>query len=104
MGRAKGSWPNSQIIRSSNSRVQSWQKKALPEFHRCADVLNGHLKGRNWLTGANLTVADFAVGSAMAMAVPAQYPMAGYGEITRWYGALAALPAWKKSLVAPPPA
>lgn len=79
-------------------------EKALPEFHRCAGVLNGHLKGRTWLTGANLTIADFAVGSAMAMAVPAQYPMAGYGGITRWYGAVAALPAWKKSLVAPPPA
>jgi glutathione S-transferase len=79
-------------------------EKALPEFHRCAEVLDAHLKGRAWLTGANLTIADFAVGSAMAMAVPARYPIEGYGQITRWYGALAALPAWKKSLVAPPPA
>ncbi len=79
-------------------------EKALPEFHRCAAVLNGHLKGRAWITGADLTIADFAVGSAMPMAVPARYPMTDYGEITRWYGALAALPAWKKSLVAPPPA
>jgi glutathione S-transferase len=78
-------------------------EKALPEFHRVAAILNDHLKGRNWLTGANLTIADFAVGSVMAMAEPAQYPMANYGEINRWYGALAAMPAWRKALVAPPP-
>jgi len=47
----------------------------------------------------NLTVADFSVGAAMAMAEPAQFPMANYTEISRWYGALAALPAWRGALV-----
>ena len=74
-------------------------EKGEQEFHRFAAVLNGHLKGRKWLTGANLTVADFSVGAAMAMAEPAQYPMANYAEITRWYAALAALPAWRGALI-----
>jgi glutathione S-transferase len=73
------------------------------EFHRLAEVLNGHLKGRDWLCGVNLTVADFSVGAAMAMAEPAQYPIAKYTEIIRWYGALAALPAWRGALVPVPP-
>jgi len=79
-------------------------EKALPEFHRCAEILDRHLQGRAWLTGANLTIADFAVGSAMALAAPARYPVEAYSQLNRWYAALAELPAWKSSLIAPPPA
>ncbi|MBI1813495.1 MAG: glutathione S-transferase family protein [Deltaproteobacteria bacterium] len=71
-------------------------------FHQFAAVLNAHLKGRKWLLGNDLTIADFAVGAPMAMAEPAQYPLATYAEITRWYSGLAALPAWKRATVAPP--
>jgi glutathione S-transferase len=72
-------------------------------FHQFAEVLNAHLKGRKWLLGNDLTIADFAVGGPLAMAEAAQFPLATYPEIRRWYGALAALPAWKRAL-APPPA
>ncbi len=68
-------------------------------FHRCAEVLNGHLRGRKWLLGNDLTIADFAVGAPLAMAQPAQYPLAKYDEITRWYDALASLPGWREVLV-----
>jgi glutathione S-transferase len=77
-------------------------EKALPEFHRVAAILNDHLKGRKWLTGANLTVADFSVGSTMSMAATAHLPMENYGEINRWYGALAALPGWRAAQAGPP--
>jgi len=71
-------------------------------FHQFADVLNGHLKGRRWLVGNDLTIADFCVGAPMVMAEAGQYPLATYPEITRWYGALAALPGWKKAIASPP--
>lgn len=74
--------------------------KGEQEFHRFAGVLNGSLKGRKWLAGNALTIADFSVGSWMALAQPAQYPVASYTEITRWYGALASLPGWKALPVA----
>lgn len=77
--------------------------KALQEFHRVATILNNHLKGRKWLTGEHLTVADFSVGSTLSMAAPAQIPMEGYAEINCWYGALSSLPAWRTAQ-APPPA
>lgn len=70
--------------------------KGEQDFHRYADVLNGTLKGRKWLTGANLTVADFSIGAGMIYAKQARYPAAQYSEIQRWYETLAALPAWKK--------
>jgi glutathione S-transferase len=72
------------------------------EFHKFAPVLNGQLKGRKWLLGSALTIADFSVGMPMTMAEAAQYPVANYPEITRWYATLAALPAWKQAIVPPP--
>jgi len=69
------------------------------QFHQCAAVLNAHLRGRKWLVGNDLTIADFAVGAPLAVAEAARFPVAEYAEIRRWYGALASLPAWKKALV-----
>ena len=66
-------------------------------FNRAAPVLDGQLKGRAYVTGATLTLADFALGASMIMAEAARYPLAPYGEITRWYAALRALPAWQKT-------
>jgi glutathione S-transferase len=72
--------------------------KGTEPFHRAAKVLDGQLKGRKFVTGDTLTVADFSLGSAMNLAKMAHYPIEPYGEIARWYGRLAALPAWQKTL------
>ena len=72
-------------------------EKGLQRFHRAAGVLDGHLKGRKYVCGNQLTLADFAIGSDLTMAEPAQLPLEKYGEIRRWAGALAELPAWKKT-------
>jgi glutathione S-transferase len=71
------------------------------EFHKCAPVLNGHLRGRKWLLGDALTIADFGVGGVLAMAEAGRYPLESYAEITRWYAALSSLPAWKKAMLPP---
>lgn len=76
--------------------------KAETDFARFAPVLNGTLKGRRWVTGDALTVADFGLGGPLMYAAPAGIPLADYPEIARWYAALAELPAWKKILPAPP--
>ncbi|OGT33503.1 MAG: glutathione S-transferase [Gammaproteobacteria bacterium RBG_16_51_14] len=66
-------------------------------FHRFAQVLEDHLKRRQWLVGDHVTLADYATGSFLDMAEPAHIPVAGYGEINRWYGNIMNLDAWKKS-------
>src|SRR5260370_17423078 len=58
------------------------------EFHRFGGVLDGCLKGSKWLTGDDLTIADYSVGAWMAGAQLAQYPLAKDTEINRWHGAL----------------
>jgi glutathione S-transferase len=73
-------------------------ERALHEF---GQVLEAHLHGRRWLLGDPLTIADFAVGAPLAMAEAGQYPLAQYPEITRWYGTLSALPAWRKAMIPP---
>lgn len=73
-------------------------EKGLAQFHRAAKVLDRHLKGRNFLCGDHITVADFSVGAALIMADKAQFPLEPYGEIRRWYAQLTALPAWQKTL------
>lgn len=65
--------------------------------HRFASVLEAHLQGREWLVGDNLTLADYAVGSFLDLAAMAQFPLAPYSEIPRWYRQIEQLPAWKSS-------
>jgi glutathione S-transferase len=70
-------------------------------FNRFAAVLNGCLKGRKWLTGSELTIADFSIGAWVPTAQRLELPIAGYTEIVRWYDGLASLPAWQASLLKP---
>jgi glutathione S-transferase len=67
-------------------------------LHRAAKVLDDQLRGRKFITGETLTLADFSIGASMNLADMAQYPIAQYGEIKRWYASLRALPAWQKTL------
>lgn len=71
--------------------------KGEERFHRFAQVLDAHLKGREWLVGDSVTLADFSVGSFLDLAEMAQYPMTPYVEITRWYRNIEQLPAWQSS-------
>jgi len=69
-------------------------------YLRFASVLNESLKGREWLTGEALTIADFSVAGLVPSAVRVQIPVPDYPDIRRWYGQLAALPAWRAALAA----
>ena len=73
-------------------------EKGEQNFHRFADVLNGQLEGRQFVTGPRLTVADFSIGAWLNLAEVAQYPLAPYPEIRRWHAGLMELPAWRRSI------
>jgi glutathione S-transferase len=72
-------------------------EKGLQRFHHAAKVLDAHLRGRTYICGNRLTLADFAIAADLTMAEPAQLPLAGYGEIRRWAAILADLPAWQRT-------
>lgn len=77
--------------------------KGADNFHRCALVLDGHLKGRHYIVGDALTLADIAIGSVLNLAEAARLPLEPYGEIRRWHATLRALPAWQETLKQCPP-
>jgi glutathione S-transferase len=72
--------------------------KATERFHRAATVLDGQLKGRKYVTGDTLTLADFSLGSPLHYAVQGRFPLEPYSEIRRWHASLMTLPAWQKAI------
>jgi glutathione S-transferase len=59
-------------------------------------ILNDHLKGRRYVVGDTLTIADFAVGAALPYAERAKIPLDGFMEVARWADRLNELPAWRE--------
>jgi glutathione S-transferase len=64
-------------------------------LRRAGEVLNAHLRGRNYLTGDTLTVADFAVAVGLPYAAGANIPLGDFPDIERWHAHLNELPAWR---------
>jgi glutathione S-transferase len=73
--------------------------RSAQNYDRFAAVLNDHLRGRKWLTGNHLTIADFSIGAWIPVAEHLQLSIAKFPEIGRWYEGLASLPAWQASIV-----
>ncbi len=69
-------------------------------FARFAAVLDGWLRGRTWLLGDRLTIADFSIGTLVPSAGTMGLPVRDFPDIVRWYGGLAALPAWRDAVAA----
>jgi glutathione S-transferase len=69
-------------------------------FARFAAVLNASLRGKTWLIGDQLTIADFSVGALVPSAERMGLPVGEFPEILRWYKGLAALPAWRRAVAA----
>ena len=88
----------SQHIFNADNPDQAIIDKGLDEFRTYAAVLDGHLKGRDTLSGDDLTIADFVVGVWLGFNEVCQMPVSEFPEIERWYGGLTALPAWSEML------
>jgi glutathione S-transferase len=69
--------------------------RATEGFKRRAAVLDAHLKGRRYLVGDALSMADFAVGITLPYAEQARLPLKDFPEIRRWHAQLDELPAWR---------
>lgn len=67
------------------------------EWHLFAPVLNAQLETRKWITGDELTLADFSVGGCFSYAEPSGLPWDGYSHIRAWWSRLGEVPAWKNT-------
>jgi glutathione S-transferase len=86
------------VVMKSGSPDPAALAKGDELFHRSARVLDAQLKGRRFVTGDTLTLADFALGSPLNYAEMGRIPLEPYHEIKRWHATLKALPAWQKTL------
>ncbi|MEX0589967.1 MAG: glutathione S-transferase family protein [Xanthobacteraceae bacterium] len=71
-------------------------EQAAGNFSKYGAVLNEHLRGRKFLLGDTLTVADFAVAITLPYAKAAHIPVAEFPEVVRWHDRLNELPAWRE--------
>jgi len=69
--------------------------EATANFRTQARILDAHLRNRAFLVGNALSIADFAVASALPYAQDARLPVAEFPAIERWYARLDELPAWR---------
>lgn len=73
-------------------------KQGEGNFHRFAQVLNGHLKGREYLVGDSSSLADYHVVAQFVHSKAAEYPLAEYAEVGRWSAALLGSEPWSRVL------
>ena len=65
---------------------------------RCAaayKILEGHLEGRDWIAGRNVTIADLSCCSYLYYPEPFGFDRAAWPNIDRWLTNISALPGWK---------
>jgi glutathione S-transferase len=67
------------------------------DFHAFAPLLNAQLESRKWVTGSELTLADFSVGACFSYAEMSGLPWEPYTHIRAWWGRLNEVPAWKST-------
>ena len=68
---------------------------AVGDLQRYAQVLDGHLAGREHVACGRLTIADFQMASMAAYWRESEMPLEGYPNIVRWLDGLMRIPAWR---------
>lgn len=71
-------------------------------FRKHVGVLDQHLKGRKWLLGDELSVADFSVAVALPYAKRAAMPLDEFPQVQRWHDQLNTFEAWRNPFPARP--
>jgi hypothetical protein len=61
-------------------------------------VLNDSLRGKTWVVGERLTIADFSIAGFVPLAECTALHVEKFPEILRWYRGVAALPAGRAAL------
>ena len=72
-----------------------------PNFAKLARILDGHLAGRQWMCGADVTIADIAMAAPMHLHKRQKLPLADHPSIRAWIDRVEALTCWQRTDVAP---
>jgi glutathione S-transferase len=69
---------------------------------QCVAVLDARLADRAWVTGATLTLADFALAAPLMYAAPARLPIEDAAHLRGWLERVQGLEAWRRTEVSRP--
>ena len=67
------------------------------ELAQFAGVLDAHLRGRQWVSGRGVTLADYAVAVSLMRVKEASISLAEYPELVAWFERVQALEVWKRT-------
>lgn len=70
---------------------------AIKACRRMLALLDAHLQERDYLTGPDLTIADFSVAATLPWADEARIPVNDFPAVSRWNGRLMQLEAWREA-------
>ncbi len=71
-------------------------KKAQDKIPPMLKILDSYLANKSYIVGAEISVADFNVGSVVNICLGMKMDMAPYPNIQKWMGQLQARPSFKK--------
>lgn len=71
-------------------------------FVQFAAILNDQLAARPYLTGENMSIADFAVATYLALSEQARLPLDGLDHVERWSGTMMKIDALRDPWPAAP--
>lgn len=91
---------NSKVVLGLGAPDPAFIARGEQNFARFAAVLDDHLRGKSWIIGERLTIADFSIGALVPTAGRLELPLERFREIGRWYEGLSALPAWRNAVAA----
>lgn len=70
-------------------------EEGLRRFATAAAILEVELAERNWLVGDAVSYADFRMATFLPFNDAARLPLGDYPALSRWYGQLEAIDAWR---------
>jgi len=71
--------------------------RAYEQIGRFLGVLDASLKGRQYLVGETLTLADLTVAASFTYADALKLPVGDFPQMQDWFARMRALEAWKKT-------
>ena len=72
------------------------RETADPAVQTVANVLNGHLAGRDWLVGDAMTTADISIASMLCYREICEVPLGDVPNVDAWMARISELESWKE--------
>lgn len=76
---------------------QAAVKQASEQLKRFLGVLDACLKGKQYLVGDSLTIADLSVAATLTCWNELKFSISEFPNLKAWFGRIMALDAWKKT-------